>query len=626
MESALVSAAATAQPLPVAAVIASATRRSLLQCDGDFLYWLEQRPQQRGRGVIVRWSASTGSCDLTPMSLSVRARVHEYGGGEFAVHNGRIVFCADPGQAVWIRQGDREPQPLPISPAMPGVAMRFADFCWHPSGDSFYAVRETHHGDSGRVDNELVAVTLDGVCVTVASGADFYAAPRVSPCGRQLAWLQWSNPLMPWDGTELVTATLSTPNQIRDRRLLAGSADESVLQPGFLRDGRLLAVSDRGQWWQLGTFDSGAHDNTERWLALTPSAAEAAVAPWSLGTRTWCETTGGLCVMLAQNGRQQLCLRAHGESEWQTLPLPVSCLAPTLAADTDHIYLLGAAPDGGERLLQYRLHDGAIRVIVPAPDWPDAVAVVPAEQRQVPRDGYAIPFNFYRPPVSVAPPLLVLCHSGPTGSASPALQAAIQFWTSRGFAVADVNYRGSDGFGRSWRQSLLGHWGEFDVADCVEVIAALIGDGSVDRDRVFLRGNSAGGLTVLQLLARHQGIRAAAVRYPVVDLPALAAVSHKFEAHYLQRLVGATDVADEVLVAASPNQRFARIRTPLLIQQGDQDTVVPVAQAEQLAAALQANHITHELVLYAGEGHGFRQSETLATALENEWRFFRQFC
>lgn len=612
--------------LPVEAVIAAATRRSLLQCDGGFLYWLEQRPQQRGRGVIVRWSASTGTQELTPESLSVRARVHEYGGGEFAVHQGRIVFCAEPGQSLWLRD-EAGLRALSLPEPAAGGAVRFADFCWHPTADCFYAVRETHHPESGHVDNDVVAITLDGVCTSVASGADFYAAPRVSPCGRQLIWLQWSNPLMPWDGTEWCVARLATPTALREPRTLAGAAEESVLQPGFLRDGRMLAVSDRGQWWQLGEWVAGQQSDNAVWQALTPIGAEAAVAPWSLGTRTWCEIAdAGICAILAQNGRQQLCYRAHGQTAWQILSLPVSCLAPTLAADAEHVYLLGAAPDCDEQLLQYRLRDGAIRVIAAAPDWPEAVPVVPAEQRQVLRDGDAIPFNFYRPSDALAPPLLVLCHSGPTGSASPALQAAIQFWTSRGFAIADVNYRGSDGFGRRWRQSLLGHWGEFDVADCVEVIADLIAEASVDRERIFLRGNSAGGLTVLQLLARHHGIRAAAVRYPVVDLPALAAVSHKFEAHYLQRLVGASEVTDEVMVAASPNQQFARIRTPLLIQQGDQDTVVPVAQAEQLAAALQANRVAHELVLYQGEGHGFRRSDTLATALENEWRFFRQFC
>lgn len=610
--------------LPAAAVVASATRRSQLRHDGEYLYWLEQRPEQKGRGVLMRWSVATGFTELTPDTLSVRSRVHEYGGGEFAVRAGELVFIADPDQCLWRRTVAGEL--LAITPAHEGIDTRYGDFCWHPTEDWLCAVRERHAPDG--VHNELVALTLTGQCKVLASGADFYAAPCFAPDGRQLAWLQWSHPQMPWDGTELKRAEVAQDLTLQNLQTLCGGPEESVLQPGFDRHGRLFAISDRNGFWQLGRVEQTG------WQPVCDVAGEMAVAPWSLGCRTWCQSADERIYCIVSNDGSQQLWRFDTDANSDTstvtrLPLEPKCLAPHLASDGDALYVLMASTEASEALVRIALDTGDQQQLLAAAAWPTAIAITPAESRRVTVAGRVVPYFFYQPKGSAQsatpPPLLLLCHSGPTGAATPALQASIQFWTSRGFAVADVNYRGSDGFGRQWRQSLLGHWGQFDVADCESVINTLVARGDIDGSRVFVRGNSAGGLTVLQLLAQGVPVRAAAVRYPVVDLVSLAAESHKFEAEYLLRLVGATATDRSALFAASPARQFDRIRTPMLIQHGSRDPVVPLAQAQQLVAALVGNGVAHQLVVFDGEGHGFRSAETLTAALQNELDFFLAF-
>lgn len=607
--------------LPLDAVIAAATRRTMLRHDGHYLYWLEQRPEAQGRACIVRWSAPTGIETLTPETLNVRSRVHEYGGGEFAVRNDVIVFCADPGQRVWLRAADGSMHAL-TAETEPAGSTRYADFHWHPGGEWLVAVRERHLPDG--VCNDLVALSMSGKVSVLADGADFYAAPSFSPEGSQLIWLQWSHPCMPWDETRLMSAEVDPTGGLHHVRAVAGGPDISVLQPGFDQRGRLLAISDQNGFWQLGqVVETG-------WQAVAAVPGDAAVAPWSLGHRSWCSTADGdLYWMSTEAGWQRLWhLPASGGQMAMPVPMPGrSALAPFIATDQQALFLLRSSDGQTEALIRVDRHSQSAEWIVAPASWPDAVAISPAEPQWLGHEQRRIPFYFYRPSVAPqgAPPLLVLCHSGPTGAATPMLQASVQFWTSRGYAVADTNYRGSDGYGRAWRQSLLGHWGEYDVADCAAVIAHLSVSGQVDPKRIFVRGNSAGGFTVLHLLAHGGPIRAAAVRYPVVDLAALAAESHKFEQEYLGRLVGASSSQPHALKLASPIRQFHRLAVPMLIQQGDQDPVVPLAQARQLADALASRGIHHQLVVFAGEGHGFRRADSLREALSNELAFFESF-
>ncbi|NQD38760.1 S9 family peptidase [Permianibacter sp. IMCC34836] len=587
----------------------------------------------------MRWSASTGNEELLPTWFNVRSKVHEYGGGEFAVRDGALLFVAEPDQQLWLRTASGDLRAL-TEVSQPPRSIRYADMCWHPGGEWCYAVRERHHDQD--VINELVAVSLTGAIQVLASGADFYATPTVSPDGMQLAWLQWSHPLMPWDGTQLQRANLRQPDSLLDSAEVAGGATESVLQPLFAGNNQLFALSDRSGYWQPGVVLANG------WQPLQIQSAEAqpetsadafahnefAVAPWSLGTRTWCVTDGGdIWLIGSVNGFQQLwrlspepdgTYRAAPQHFSQTAPTSesVCCLAPHLAVAGDAVFVLASATDQPERLMALQPGRDSQQCLTGTVAWPADVMITPAKSVMTEVAGRKLPFFFYRPAERTRCPLLLFCHSGPTGAASPALQATIQFWTSRGYAVADVNYRGSDGFGRDWRQSLLGHWGEYDVADCLAVVDSLIRDGAVDPDRIYLRGNSAGGLTALHMLAASGRIRAAALRYPVVDLVRLAAISHKFEARYLHRLVGAGGSDEQRLHQMSPTSIFPLIKTPVLVQQGEQDPVVPLAQAQQLVASLQGAGVDHELVVHTGEGHGFRRADTLMAALAAELAFF----
>ena len=607
----------SASALPTSAVAEAAIRRSMLRHDGEYLYWLEQRPQEQGRGVIVRWSETSGCQEMTPTALSVRSRVHEYGGGEFAVRRGAVVFSADPEQQVWLRDVNGHVAAI-TAVSQPRQAVRYADFCWHPDADVIYAVRERHHDDS--VSNELVALSLDGRCEVLASGADFYAAPRIAPDGSRLLWLQWSNPNMPWDGTELWQAIVLSPMQITDAEPLAGGANESVLQPGFAADNRLFALTDQRGYWQLAEW------RADGWQFLHHEPTDCCLAPWTLGGQSWQIDADGQCWWLAhKQGFQQLWRQRSGEHAPQLVGVPDNCLSGQLVVAQRHVFLLGARVDRGERLFAQDTDSDSVIDICPPAAWPSAVPITPARLEWAAAENRQIPFYFYLPESSEPRlPLVMFCHSGPTGSASPALQPAIQFWTSRGYAVADVNYRGSDGYGRAWRQSLLGHWGDYDAEDCQAVLDALALHPAINARRIYLRGNSAGALTVLEIWRRTRKVRGLALRYPATDLPALVATSHKFESGYIKKLLGVSDASQLTHCGDSANRPAALTGAQVLIQHGSIDPVVPLEQSKQLLGRLAEQGVHADLQVYPGEGHGFRSGTTLIAALHSELAFFER--
>ena len=588
-------------PLSARRIAEAGVSLSAVRADGQTLYWLEGRPRERGRSVLMRYQ--NGAVDeALPTSFDVRSRVHEYGGGAYAVHGGRIVFSHVLDGTVWLARNGGEPRRI-----TPCEALRYADFAFAPEG--IYAVREDHRG-SGEPVNSVVLLDPDrvGEGESVCFGRDFYAAPRPGPEGR-LACIAWNHPDMPWDATALLL----------DGEIIAGRPGESILEPRWSADGRLHYISDRSGWWNLYVH------NSEGGEALKPMAAEFAGSPWSLGAQNYhCLADGDLVARFERDGAVFVERLRSGPFETgfarPACPVPFSGGWAVLGADTDRPARLDLLrEDGGRETLARAV-----------PDDPDPAFVSCGEAVSFPTSGDRTAHAwFYSPknpgyvaPRDERPPLIVRSHGGPTGASDNAYSPAIQYWTTRGFAVVDVNYGGSTGYGRAFRQQLHGQWGVVDVDDCCAAAMWLADTGKVDANRLVVRGGSAGGYTTLAALAFRDVFKAGASHYGIGDLKALARDTHKFESRYLDRLIGPLPEADAVYDARSPLLHAEHISCPVIFLQGTEDKIVPPDQTEAMAAALRAGGVPVALLLFEGEGHGFRRSENIVAALEAELSFF----
>jgi dipeptidyl aminopeptidase/acylaminoacyl peptidase len=611
-------------PISAARVAAASVTLGGLAVDGDAIYWLEGRPVEGGRTVLVRWRAGTGAMDLMPAPWNVRSRVHEYGGGAFAVAGGIVVCSHLPDQRLY-RVDDAE-APHPLTPEGP---WRFADGVVDPSRRLLFCVGE-HHGGGGREpENCLVRadVEREGQPVVLVRGHDFYAAPRLSPDGSRLAWIAWRHPDMPWDGTELWLARVDGGGALRDARLIAGSREESILEPTWAPDGSLRVTSDRTGWWNLYRVDDGGL------RPLCPLDAEFARPPWILGLSHACTLADGtiLCAV-SRDGRWHLGKIAAPGAPFEALDTPYTEIGSIRAAPDGAVFL-AASPTGGPAVVHLDVRRGAYTVLrqagaegldPPLVSVPEAFACAGAAGRVVHGLRYAAHNPDHAGPAGSRPPCLVRCHGGPTSAAPAALDPALQFWTARGFVVLDVNYAGSSGYGRAYRRLLDGAWGVADVEDCVAAARFAAAQGWVDPGRLAVRGSSAGGLTVLCALAFHDVFAAGASYYGIGDLEALHRETHKFESHYDERLVGPYPERRDLYRSRSPLHAADRIRRPVIFFQGLADRVVPPQQAEAMAGALRARGIEVALVTFPHEGHGFRQAEAIVTALERELAFYHR--
>jgi dipeptidyl aminopeptidase/acylaminoacyl peptidase len=557
-----------------------------------FVWWIEARPMEDGRQVIVRARPDGGGReDVIGPGSSARTRVHEYGGGAFAVIGGEVVFSNDEDGRVY--RGSEALTPDPSEPR----ALRYADFA--PWGERILCVRESHEG-GGEPVNEIV--TLDGE--VVASGADFYAAPRVSPSGR-IAWLQWDHPRMPWDGTELYV----------DGERVAGGGDESIVQPAWSPDGRLHWISDRSGWWNL--YSEGE--------PLYPADAEFGMPMWVFGQSSYAFLDDGrIATAWSVDGIPHVGLLdpESGVMEELKPELLPALRSLQMRSDGQRIVYLGASPTRAAAVVV--VSGGETTTVARSSDDPDARYVSAAQPIDFASHGRTAHALFYPPrnadyeaPDGELPPLLVLSHGGPTAQAEPALNLSIQYWTSRGFAVVDVNYGGSTGYGRAYRELLRGQWGVVDLEDCTEAALHLAREGLVDGDRLAIRGGSAGGYTTLCALVFTDAFHAGASYYGVADIEALAADTHKFESRYEQALVPPDKQRER-----SPIHYVDCISAPVIIFQGLEDPIVPPKQAELIVAALRDKGIEHEYHTYEGETHGFRKAETIIDSLEAELHFY----
>jgi dipeptidyl aminopeptidase/acylaminoacyl peptidase len=611
--------------ISAARVAAASVTLGGLAVDGDAIYWLEGRPGEGGRTVLVRWRAATGAVDLTPPPWNVRSRVHEYGGGAFAVAGGIVVCSHLPDQRLY--RVDDGGAPRPLTPESP---WRFADGVVDPHRRRLFCVGEDHGGGGHEPENCLVRVDVDRESppLVVARGHDFYAAPRLSPDGGRLAWIAWRHPDMPWDGTELWVARVGERGDLRDARLVAGGRGESILEPSWAPDGRLLVTSDRSGWWNLHHVDDAGL------RPLCPLDGECARPPWILGMSHACTLPDGTIVCaVARGGRWRLGRIAAPGAPFEPLETPYTEIGFVRAA-ADGAVFVGASPTAGPAVVHVDVRRGACTVLRPSGadglepslvSIPEAFSCAGAQGRVVHGLRYAPHNPDHAAPAGSRPPGLVRCHGGPTSSATAALDPSLQFWTARGFAVLDVNYAGSSGYGRAYRRLLDGAWGVADVEDCVAAARAAVARGWVDPGRLVIRGSSAGGFTVLCALAFHgDAFAAGASYYGIGDLEALHRETHKFESHYDERLIGPFPERRDLYRSRSPLYAADRIRRPVIFFQGLTDRVVPPEQAVAMAGALRARGIEVAHVTFPDEGHGFRQASTIVAALEQEFAFYHR--
>jgi dipeptidyl aminopeptidase/acylaminoacyl peptidase len=615
---------------------------------GDELWWNEGRPADAGRQVLVARVAGGPVEDRIPEGFSSRTAVHEYGGSSYAVLPGpggtasSVAFCNWADQRLWLAGPGHEP--VPLTPA-PDVARgdRYADIALIPGTNALVAVHE-HHAPDGVV-NDLVAVPLPAEPLraggptpppptVLTGGHDFYAAPRPSPDGTKLAWVSWDHPDMPWDSTELWVADLHIgPDAGADAarggggprlgtpRLVAGGPGESVSQPRWSPDGRLHYLSDRTGWWNL-------YDETG--AALAPLDADFGGPDWQFGQATYAFLADGrLVATWSAPGGQRLGLVDRGSV--RPLDLAWSHFGSLRAAGAGVVAGVAGGPATVPAVVSIDVDRARVEVVrrsrTPAvdPTW----LSVPEPIEYPTAGGETAHALWYRPtnPDAVAPPgelppLVVMSHGGPTSAASPVLDYGVQYWTSRGFGVVDVDYGGSSGYGRAYRERLRGRWGIVDVDDCVAAARWLADRGLVDGHRMVIRGGSAGGYTTLAALTFRDVFAAGASHYGVADLELLARDTHKFEARYLDRLVGPYPEAVAVYRERSPIHHVAGLDRPLILFQGLEDVIVPPAQAELIAAALAARGVPVAHLTFPGEQHGFRQSATIRRVIDTELDFY----
>jgi dipeptidyl aminopeptidase/acylaminoacyl peptidase len=630
-------------PITVDMAVSSSVSLREPRFDGDDLYWTEGRPQERGRQVIVRWNERDGAVDVTPPEFNARTMAHEYGGGWYAVADGTVYFAN-------IADGRIYRQPRGVAP----VALtaegpyRYGDLTFDRGRNRLLCVREdmtrvieagdaAHHApEGGRIaepEDELVAINpTTGATTVLAKGYDFYNTPRPTPDGNRLAWLSWRHPNMPWDSTELWVGDVDASGMLADPQLVAGGPDESVVQPEWAPDGSLVFISDRSGWWNLYRWRGPADGPGEEAQPIAPMEAEFCGPLWVFGLSWYDIAADGTIVAMVR--------RAGLDELWR---FPVGGAATRIELPETNIGLVrvsgrrvayeGASPTEPLHVALLDLDSGERRILRQSFELAvDPSYISMPEELTYPTSDGDVAHAWYYPPTNpdVAgppderPPLVLFNHGGPTSLSPGTLDLGKQFFTSRGFAVVDVNYRGSNGYGREYMRKLYGTWGIYDVDDCVNAARFLADRGDVDGAHMAIRGGSAGGYTTLCALAFHDVFNAGASYFGVGDVEALARETHKFESRYMDQMIGPYPEAMDLYRERSPIHHVDGFKAPLLVLQGRDDLVVPEAQSEQIVAALKERHIPHAYLAFEGEGHGFRMADNIRRSLEAEASFYAQ--
>lgn len=595
---------------------------------GDTLLWIQSLAKENGRlSVFTLPDENSNMLELSPAPLNARSTVHEYGGAACLLTSQTLYLSNFSDQRLYALDWKQTP-PEAQAITAPGP-YRYADAIWDEQRQRIICVMEDHSGTS--VINRLVAIEpCTGRIDTLVEGADFYAGPRLGPDGQSLCWLSWNHPYMPWDSTQLWLASLEPSGQLSDAQLLAGGPDESIVQANWSPQGQLYFISDRNNFWNIYRYHQG------KISACYQGPQEFSKPLWVLGLHSY--------DFYAASPDEEVLIAAYNtNSAWFIGKIdPVAQkLSPLLGPYPtiknlhvvgDEVFFIAGHTDDHETLYRYHLKTSCLLPL--AHEKLDArfegYLSTPQLHRFTARDNSSIS-GFYYPPSnkdyphdpSAAPPLIIKTHGGPTSSTSNALDLSIQFWTSRGFALFDLNYRGSCGDGRQHRRALYGQWGIADVDDCISACDRLVQIGLADPNKLIIRGSSAGAYCTLAALTFRNTFKAGTSYYGISDLKLLAETCHKFESHYVQQLLNESDLSQPVYRQRSPLFHAEQLKCPVLFFQGALDKVVPPAQAHHMVKALQDNKIQVAYYEFENEGHGFRQQSTLAKTLQLEWDFYK---
>ena len=597
----------------------------LSQCiiDGDDIYWIEMRPIESGRNVIVKQDLTGQSIDINPAPLNARTRVHEYGGGDLAVSNGVVYFSNFGDQRLYVREPGVEPRPITRADEV-----RYADILVDEHHRQLICVREDHRGE-GEAVNTIVSIALnnsESIGEVIVQGSDFYSSPKLSPDGTHLAWLTWDHPSMPWDGCELWVGEVSSDGTLTNTRWVAGGAHESIFQPEWSPSGVLYFSSDRNGWWNLQRI--GSEGEIE---SVCSTKGELGIPQWLFGMSVYAFATEDLVVCShIEQGVSQLSLLDLRTKKLKSLDTPFTDIQYVRASSEFAVFRAGS-PTEVASIAKLNLMTGETQRLKLANEleiFPSYFSVprpieFPTEAGLTAHGFFYPPQNpDYQAPDNEKPPLIVKSHGGPTASASTALSLSVQYWTSRGFAVLDVNYGGSSGYGRQYRERLNKKWGIVDVDDCINGARYLVSRGEVDGKRLIITGGSAGGYTTLCALTFRNVFKAGASHFGVSDAEALAKDTHKFESRYLDGLLGPYPERRDIYIDRSPINFTERLSCPVIFFQGLEDEVVPANQAEKMVAAIKAKGIPVSYVAFPGEQHGFRQAKNIKKALDAELYFY----
>ena len=593
---------------------------------GDDIYWIELRPSEGGRQVVVRRTPQDQNIDVTPRQFNARTRVHEYGGGDYVAHNATVYFSNFADQQIYTQSSESAPRV--ISKGGVDSSVRYADAVVDEHRDRIVCIREDHRRQGREAVNELVALRSDGNGETkvLVSGGDFYSSPRVSPDGSRLAWLSWNHPNMPWDGGELWIGKFDDDGGIVDQGLIAGGPRESIFQPEWSPDGVLHFVSDRTGWWNI--YRATEHDSGEN---ICEMEAEFGVPQWIFGLSTYAfESAKKIVCTFAERGIWRLGLIDTRTRTLERIDVNYTDIGYLCAAQGRAVFRAGS-PNASVAIMEMDLASRETKVLQRANKIQiDPGYISEPQPIEFPTEnGLTAHGFFYRPknsdfhgPANEKPPLLVKSHGGPTSAAVASLQLGIQYWTSRGIAVLDVNYGGSTGYGRAYRERLNGAWGIVDVDDCVNGAKFLAARGEVDGNRLMIDGGSAGGYTTLCALTFRDDFKAGASHYGVSDLEALELDTHKFESRYSDTLIGPYPERRDLYVERSPINFTDRLSCPVIFFQGLEDKVVPPNQAEMMVEALRKKGVPVAYVAFEGEQHGFRRAENIKRSLDGELYFY----